>query len=117
MKRNIDLIREILLVVEESSSPEGCQVKIPGRSGEEVYYNAQLAQEAGFIDARFAHGSPDFHVIRLTYQGHEFLDAARSETRWVKAKEIVIKNTGTLTLEALKFALEALVKHALKGGR
>ncbi len=115
MKRDMDLIREILLEVEKSPSLGGCQVKMPGRTSEELYYNAQLAQEAGFIDARFAHGSPDFHVIRLTYQGHEFLDAARSDTRWAKAKEIVIKNTGTLTLEALKIALETLVKHALGG--
>jgi hypothetical protein len=115
MKRDMDLLREILLVIEESSSLEGCQVKIPGRSTEEVYYNAQQAHDAGLIDTRFAHGSPDFHVIRLTYQGHEFLDAARSDTRWTKAKEIVIKNTGTLSLEALKLTLETLIRHTLGG--
>jgi hypothetical protein len=74
-----------------------------------------LAHEAGFIDARFLPGSTDFHVLRLTYDGHEFLDAARSDTLWNKAKENVITKTGTLTLEGLKIALSTLIKHALGG--
>jgi Hypothetical protein (DUF2513) len=116
MTRDMDLIREILMEVEKSPSLHGWQVTIPGCSSEELFYNAQLAQEAGLIDARFLHGSTDFHVLRLTYEGHEFLDAARNDTRWAKAKQIAIKNTGTLTLAALKVALEALVKSALGGG-
>ncbi len=115
MKRDMDLIRAILLEVEKSTSPDGCQINLPGHSGEELYYNAQLAQEAGLIDAKFLRGSTDFHVLRLTYAGHEFLDAARNDTLWVKAKEMVTKNTGTLTLEGLKIALSTLIRHALGG--
>jgi hypothetical protein len=48
-------------------------------------------------------------VQRLTYEGHELLDAARSDT---KAKATVMKNAGTLTLEALKATLAILMKHA-----
>lgn len=115
MKRDMDLIRAILLEVEKSTSPEGCQINLPGHSPGELYYNAQLAQEAGLIDARFLPNSDAFHVLRLTYAGHEFLDAARNDTLWVKAKETVTKNTGTLTLEGLKITLSALIRHALGG--
>jgi hypothetical protein len=87
MKRDMDLIRAILLEVEKSTSPGGCQIKVPGHSPEELYYNAQLAQEAGLIEASFLDNSSAFHVLRLTYAGHEFLDAARNDTLWVKAKE------------------------------
>jgi hypothetical protein len=113
MKRDMDLIRSILLEVEKSLSPDGCRIEIPGRGREELYYNAQLAHEAGFIDARFLRGSTEFHIFRLTYEGHEFLDAARNDTLWNKAKEIVLKNTGTLTLEGMKIALSTVVRHAL----
>ncbi|SRR5579862_6685217 len=115
MKRDMDLIRAMLLEVEKSISPGGCQIKLPDHSREELYYNAQLAQEAGLMDARFAPGSTDFHILRLTYAGHEFLDAARNDTLWAKAKEIVIKNTGTLTVEGVKIALSTLIKHAMGG--
>lgn len=109
----MDLIRTMLLEVEKSPSPEGCRIEIPGHSREELYYNAQMAHEGGFIHARFLSGTTEFHVLRLTYEGHEFLDAARNDTSWVKAKEMVMKNTGTLTLEALKIALSTLVKRAM----
>src|SRR5450432_1997113 len=105
MKRDMDLIRTILLEVEKSTSPGGRQIKLPDHSREELYYNAQLAQDAGLIDARFAPGSTDFHVLRLTNAGHEFLEAARNDTLWAKAKEIAIKKTGTLTAEGVKVAL------------
>jgi hypothetical protein len=116
MKRDMDLIRAILLEVEKCPSLDGCRIEIPGRTREELYYNAKQAEDAGLIEARFAKGSPDFHVLRLTYEGHEFLDAARNDTLWFKAKEIVIKNTGVLTLEALKITLTTLIKHKLGGG-
>ena len=115
MKRDMDLIRTILLEVEKSPSPGGCRIEIPERTREELYYNAQQAQDAGLIDARFLPNSDEFHVLRLTYAGHEFLDAARNDTLWAKAKETVTKNTGTLTLEGLKIALTTLIKHALGG--
>ena len=115
MKRDMDLIRMILLEVEKSPSLEGCQVTIQGRTSEELYYNARQAQDAGLIEAKFAPGSPDFHVLRLTYEGHEFLDAIRNDTAWLKVKTVVIEKTGTLTLEGLKLALSAFIKHKLGG--
>jgi hypothetical protein len=115
MKRDMDLIRTILLEVEKSTSPGGCQIKLPDHSREELYYNVQLAQEAGLIDARFAPGSTDFHVLRLTYAGHEFLDAARNDTLWAKAKETVINKTGSLTVEGVQIALSTLIRRALGG--
>jgi hypothetical protein len=115
MKRDMDLIREMLLEVEKCPSLNGCAIEISGPSRADLYYNAQLAQEAGLIDARFVSGSTDFHVIRLTYDGHEFLDAARNNNLWAKAKEIVTKETGSLTLEGLKIALPILIKKRLGG--
>ena len=53
---------------------------------------------------------------RLTYSGHEFLDAARGDTVWHKAKALTLKSTGTLTLEGLKIALPHVVKALIQGG-
>jgi hypothetical protein len=115
MKRDMDLIRAILLKVEESTSLGGCKGELPGHSEEELYYNAKLAEDAGFIEAKFAPLSTNFVVLRLTFAGHEFLDSARNDTTWTKAKETVLKNTGSLTVEGLKIVLSTLIKHALGG--
>jgi hypothetical protein len=38
-------------------------------------------------------------VSRLTWEGHEFLDAARDEKRWKKAMSTVKEKGGTITIE------------------
>jgi hypothetical protein len=76
-----------------------------------VRYHAELAQDAGFIEAEFM--MDGFIVQRLTYAGHEFLDAAREEKLWNKAKQTVLSNAGTLTVEALKIALSMLMQQAV----
>ena len=115
MKRDMDLFRSLLLKIEEQpfdgTLPE---VEFPGRTKQELFYHAQLAQDAGFIDARFG-ADYAFVVLRLTYAGHEFLDAAREDKLWNKAKETVLSNAGTLTLEALKTALSMLMQQAARG--
>jgi len=45
-----------------------------------------------------------------------FLDAARKDTIWTKAKDTVTKNTGALSLEALKLAFGVPIKHTITGG-
>ena len=111
MKRDMDLIRALLLKVEEAPYGALWSGEMPGYTHQQVLYHVELANDAGLIEASLL--NPDgFLVRRLTYAGHEFLDAARSDKIWNKAKETVMNNAGTLTLEALKTALSVLMKHA-----
>jgi hypothetical protein len=57
----------------------------------------------------------DWRARRITYAGHEFLDASRSDTVWNKAKEKVLTTTGALTLEGMKVALPLIVKALVTG--
>ena len=89
MRRDMDLIRAILLEIEKMPFPNrGQNVHVSGYSPEDLCYNALLANEAGLIDAKFSNNATAFIAIRLTYAGHEFLDAARSETLWAKARTL-----------------------------
>jgi len=86
MKRDLDTIRSLLLKTESSTQAFQCE------SPEEIY-NAVLLSDAGLIEARFA--PPTFPkmavLLRLTWQGHDFLDAARNDTIWNTAKEKFLK--------------------------
>jgi hypothetical protein len=117
MKRDMELFRKFLLEV-ETIPPDMVNwvgLTVEGYSPDEVAYHARLAHDAGFIEARFLPGTNDFTVRRLTYAGHEFLDAAREDTLWQKAKQTVLSNAGTLTVEALKTALAMLMQQAAHG--
>jgi hypothetical protein len=119
MKRDMDLARAILMEVEKLPfDGGGHKILISGHSANEISYHLLLLHEAGLIEALDLSG--DEYVLwqakRLTYPGHEFLDAARNNTLWAKAKDTVTNKTGTLSLEALKIALGVLIKQAITGG-
>ena len=60
-----------------------------------VAYQIALMQEAGLIDAVVVaddYGLPrQAGIIRLTWAGHDFLDATRDSKIWKMAKEQILK--------------------------
>lgn len=118
MKLDPDLVRQILLKVEEFPFDGSFHdVEIEGRTDNEISYHVMLLHEAGLIEALdlSSHSGVCWRPKRLTYNGHQFLDAARSDTVWQKAKSWTLKATGTLTLEGLKLALPHVIKNLLQG--
>ena len=117
MKRDMDLARDILFAIEQNEDvPLGwIDLNIPGRSSEEVAYHVLILAEAGLIEAHplSTHSGFDYRPKRLTWQGHEFLDTARSNTLWERAKKETLKQTGGLSLDLLKAALLHFGKQAL----
>jgi hypothetical protein len=104
MKRDMELIRTILLKVEAdpkfngSANPtDAASLGLTDHSNAEVIYHLiMLIEEAGFLagNTKMARmGSPgafqasDVVVFKLTWQGHEFLDSVRDPDIWRKTKE------------------------------
>lgn len=113
MKRDMDLIRDILFAVEAHGSSGGfVRVAIEGHSDDEINYHMVLLKDAGFMECVVLESSDGIMVqpLRLTWTGHEFIDAARSSKVWNGAKAFVLKTTGTLTLEGLKMAIPHVLK-------
>jgi hypothetical protein len=114
MKRDVDLIRTLFFEVEKL--PEDGRlpdIPIPAATDKlEFYPHVRLACEAGLVDAidTTASGAPCWRPMRLTWSGHEFLDAYRSDTAWQKAKDLVASTTGAVTLEGLKVVIPAVLK-------
>lgn len=117
MKRDMDLARQILFAVEENDEAPSAWIdlSIPNHSDEEVAYHVMLLNEAGLIEAHDLRSGFDYcyKPKRLTWYGHEFIEAARSDTHWKRAKTEVIKQTGGLSIELLKAALIEYAKKAL----
>jgi len=119
MKRDPDLIRKILLTLESNQKPEEVvtakKLKLENWGEDEINYNLLLLLEAGYIKGKDS--SSDNRTIvfvtRLTWLGHEFLDAARDDGRWEKAKSAISK-VGGWSFEVVKHILVELAKDALK---
>ena len=98
MKRDMNLIRLLLLETEgEDPKPDLSAYTEDQR----IYHSALL------IEAELVHGvirtdeigQPNGTVrLRLTWAGHEFLDAARNDTVWQKAGERIKKSGVDVTV-------------------
>lgn len=108
MTRDWNIIREILSELETKPSNKHT-LKLgdfPKEKKAEYSYNVEILMEAGLI-----HGSMsqtigpnvnNFIASRLTWQGHEFLDAIRSDTVWEKTKQSFLKQGISMTFDLIK---------------
>jgi hypothetical protein len=113
MQRDMDLIRAILLEVE--SRPVGelwTAAPMMGRDQGEVVEHVRLAQENGLVEANFMTGHQAV-IRRLTNTGHDFVEAARPQGFWQRAKDRVTAQGVPLTIYSVRVALEALIKDGL----
>ena len=116
MKRDLDLGRSILQQIEATQTVrDWIDLTVEGHTDEEVSYHVMLLAKEGLIEATDLSTSDGFEwkPIRLTWAGHEFLDAARDESQWSKAKAIVLKKSGGLSFDVLKAVLIDLVKKSV----
>ncbi|MCW5963853.1 MAG: DUF2513 domain-containing protein [Bryobacterales bacterium] len=109
MKIDFDLNRAILAKLEEQhleDEGKGSAIAVDGYDAATVTYHVRYLYQGGLIEARDQSTKDGrcWRALRLTYQGHEFLQNMRSDTVWSKAKEVVLSATGTLSIEALKIA-------------
>ena len=114
MRRDMDVVRQLLLQLEE----ERASLEVEGCSDQTVLNHLDLMEEGGLIKANVIrtdqNSVTNVLVERITWQGHDFLDAARSEEIWNHTKKIVSQKTGTISFELLKLALVETAKVALR---
>jgi hypothetical protein len=91
MKRDPDIVRELLLALEARQANGGSVRSLQGHSDADVWYHLKLMKEAGLIEAQISTTKATGYVPRvtaywLTWGGHEFLDATRSKKAWAATR-------------------------------
>lgn len=115
MKLNPDLIRAILVAYENLPYGGGEMIKIDGFTEDEINYHQEILLDAGFIKAhvaKFIGGGVVITPERLTFEGHEFLNASREDKRWNTVKTMMEK-TGGIVIEVAKALLVSLLRDQL----
>jgi hypothetical protein len=118
VKRDKDLIRKLVLAIEDAPSGYAPNdLAIEGYTPEQIDYHAYLIVDAGLAEGeRVDHMQsvgPEVMLRNLTWAGHEFADASRDETRWKKAMGIVQEKSGSVSISVLTELLKSLMKGAL----
>ncbi len=112
--RVLDLIREILRAVEACEDSYGINSPpIEGYSEAQIAYHVKLLIDGGLIEAKDVSSGfqqeEEYIGINLTWNGQEFLNVARDDSLWKKAKEAVIDSGVGFTVQSLLTWLKAQV--------
>ncbi|WP_017211824.1 DUF2513 domain-containing protein [Clostridium beijerinckii] len=138
MKLNPDCIRDILLTVEEITSPSSQFVfkgsddtndfllddesedepeiiyeKLKSYTDEEILYHINQCELSGFFtEVNWCTGYLCF-IEDLSPLGHQFLADIRSDTNWNKTKSIA-KSVGSTSLSAIKDIAAKIISEMIK---
>lgn len=111
MKRDMDLVRAILIACEKE--PDGYPADVPsveGYSTDQVAFHIYLMGEAGllrvFDTTTIGSTSPSAAILSITWKGYDFLDASRSSVIWDGTKKALSKMGGAgfeVWIDVLKY--------------
>lgn len=115
MKRDWELVRKILIAVEElqGHAQQVDGTSIAGYDAPLVSYHIYLLKEAGLLEATCSSylGEPrKCCAFELTWPGHEFLDQIRSQTVWNKTVGLLREKGLDLSFSTIKAAAAAVAK-------
>lgn len=115
MKCDVDLVRQILLEIENQEVGYApTDFMIDSYTYEQFRYHAYIMIQGGLIEGidctDFNSTSPQAIPKNLTWAGHEFLKVARNDTLWKKAKDMVEERGGAITVAVLSQLLSSLMK-------
>jgi len=113
MKRDLDLIRKLMLSIEADD-----EIDLSDVPQTVCNYHRALLIEAGLATGMITEsgGLPNAVVIhRLTWEGHEYLDAVRGDDIWEKTKSVFKKEGLSMTYAlvktvAIKFATDLIFR-------
>lgn len=114
MKRDMDLVRLILLKIEEEYRDTAIyDLTVDGYDMSTVAYHCDILHDAGYISYFEPFHADDelqsFRVGALTWAGNEYLEKIRDNSRWAEVKQVMIRKGLPFTIDMVKKIADALI--------
>ena len=122
MKRNMDLIRDLLLRIEAQHIPVGSALLLafdrpplmaPGERVDDIAYAMRMIEDAGFLDLTPSQPAVGVAFRGMSWRGHDFLDSVRDPKIWQETKDAASK-AGGFTMGLLADLAKGLIKTQIK---
>ena len=101
MKRDMDLVRSILLKIDGAETPIRMSDLLDEDATDDdlpplIYHLQMLIEQTGFVTGIAVHlmGGKNWIDLNLTWAGHEFLDSVRDPEIWRQTKAGAVKAGG-----------------------
>jgi hypothetical protein len=122
MKRDMDLIREILLWLEAQPiqldevfqlGGEGGDFTPPGYTPDQIEAHATLMLGAGLVEGPKSQTDDGIWVFRITWAGYDFIEAVRDPKIWQRTKQGAA-SAGGFTVELLGDLAKGFLKKQIE---
>ncbi|MCI4680617.1 DUF2513 domain-containing protein [Rhodoblastus acidophilus] len=125
MKRDMDLVRELLLKLEALDIPPGVvrplspynpAMAVNGFTGDEVGHHLRMLVSGNLVETAGSQSfGPDGSLVfrQISWAGHDFLDSVRDPEIWAKTKKGAAA-AGGFTVDLLKDLAKGLVKKQIE---
>lgn len=121
MKRDLDLLRNMLLKMESLDSSHGTvrlyTFKDLCDDEAVLSLHIHLLLDAGFIEAadivHLDDAVDDFLITRITFDGYDYLDSIRNDSIWNEVKQKISSVGGSVSLDIVKELGVTLVRQHL----
>ena len=119
MKLNLELVRDLLIYIEENGDGEQgvYDIRINGYTNNEIMYHTSLLAEIGYIDyyvtTQMGVGK-SFIPTRLTIQGHMYIENIRNKYIWSELKkDMELKGIVNTSVDVIKDYANKFIRNKL----
>ena len=119
MKRDMDLVRQILIETEKAEGPlQGEHFADKEHGISQVAYHIEMMEHHGLLEANLRidkfYNVYKCEIVALTWDGCDYLDAIRDQSIWAKTKQVVKEAVGSTTLDVIKETAKLVAIGAIK---
>jgi hypothetical protein len=117
MKRDLDLVRQLMLQIEALPAAPPVQYRMSEIEDPVLLAHLEMLIEAGLVNGRISRSQGArgdvISVSGLTWQGHEWVEMVRSQSLWNDVKSAVLDGGGVLTFELTRAMAAKLLRARL----
>jgi len=120
MKRDLDLVRQLLLQIEGMPAGPPAQYRASEIEDPVLLAHFELVLASGLVNGKISRSQSSrgdvISISGLTWEGHEWIEMVRSQSVWNETKSLLLGTGGALTYELTRAAASRILRARLDGG-
>ena len=117
MKRDLDLVRQILLQIEALPAGPPAQYRMSEIEDPVLLAHFELVLASGLVNGKISRSQSSrgdvISISGLTWEGHEWIETVRSDAVWNETKSTLLDSGGALTYDLTKAVATRILRGRL----
>lgn len=117
MRRDLDLVRQLLLQIEALPAGPPAQYRMSEIEDPVLLAHFELVLASGLVNGKISRSQSSrgdvISISGLTWEGHEWIETVRSQSVWNETKATLIDGRGALTYELTKAVAARILRARL----